>query len=294
MMRVLLSHGADCNAVKSELGSIVPVLASAVQSGTLAQVEFLLEAGADVNYRTEGGYNVLIHAMNSRSMEEKESMLSLLELLLAHGAPVHGESDWGESALSISSHNARFDVVKRLLQAGADGDVLEWTPLMFFIALGDTATVEQLLRAGADLEARDGWERTPFLLSLETGDVEKAKLLLEAGSDLNQRSRCGKTALMHAIESGQPEMFAWLIAQGADLNAQDEFGETALMKAAEDGATEFVRQLIKAGADIHLTNATEQRKQSIIKTMDEMDLDLPDSLKAKLERDDRPGETAIN
>jgi ankyrin repeat protein len=294
MMRVLLSYGADCNAVKSELGSMVRVLTLAVRSGTLAQIEFLLEAGADASYQDENGYNVLIYAMNARSRGKGESLLPLLELLLAHGAPVNGESDWGESALSISSHNARFDVVKRLLQAGADGDVLEWTPLMFFIALGDTATVEQLLRAGANLEARDGWERTPFLLSLETGDVEKAKLLLEAGSDLNQRSRCGKTALMHAIESGQPEMFAWLIAQGADLNAQDEFGETALMKAAEDGATEFVRQLIEAGVDIHLTNATEQRKQRLTEIRQEMNLDLPASLIAKLERNDLPGATAIN
>lgn len=296
MMRLLLAHGADCNAVESKLGSIVPVLASAVQSGTLAQVEFLLEAGADASYQDESGYDILIYAMNARSRGKDESLLPLLELLLAHGAPVHSESDWGESALSISSHNARFDVVGRLLQAGADAEILEWTELMYAIALGNAEAVEQLLRSGADLEARDGWERTPWLLSLETGDMRKAKLLLEAGSDVNQQSRCGETALMHAIKSEQPEILAWLIAQGADVNAQDEFGDTALMKAAEEGATGTVRQLIEAGANIHLTDAHER---NIVETMDELNLELTDNSRAYLEQaqpefDTLPGKTAIN
>ena len=293
MMRVLLSHGADCNAVENKDGDTVLTLA--VRSGTPAQVECLLNAGADAGYQRKSGYDALIDAVYSRSRVEKKPLLPLIELLLAYGAPVRGESDWGESALSVSSHIARFDVVERLLQAGADAKVLKWTELMHAIALGNAAEVKQLLRAGADLEARDRWKRTPWLLSLETGDVEKATLLLEASSDLNQCGNCGKTASMHAIESRQPEMLAWLIAQGVDINAKDEFGNTALMKATEEGATEFVRQLIEAGANIHLTDTT---KQNIVKTMDDLNLELTADSRAYLEQaqpefDDLPGETAI-
>jgi ankyrin repeat protein len=123
MMRLLIEHGADVNAVKEKAYEEIAyeehanytVLAFAVQQGTLDTVKLLIEAGADVDYQREGGYNVLIDAMHSRAMTEKEPLLPLIELLLEHGASTQGESDWGESALSVSSHIGRFDVVARLL-----------------------------------------------------------------------------------------------------------------------------------------------------------------------------------
>lgn len=186
MARLLLMHGADSNAIESENG--YTVLALAVQNGTLSEIELLLEAGADATYQREYGYDVLIDAMHSRTMQEKQELWPVIELLLAHGAPLNGESDWGESALSVASQRARFDVVGLLLQAGADAEILEWTPLMRAIALGSVEDMAQSSRAGADLQARDNWERTPLLLSLATGETEKAALLLEAGSDLNERA----------------------------------------------------------------------------------------------------------
>ena len=123
MVRLLIRRGADVNALEPE--GQESVLALAVREGTLKKVEVLLDAGGDISYQREGGYNVLINAVHSRAMAQGDAMLSLLELLLSHGAPVLGESDWGESALSVSSHRGRFDVVQRLLAAGADRALLE-------------------------------------------------------------------------------------------------------------------------------------------------------------------------
>jgi ankyrin repeat protein len=247
-------------------------------------VQLLLEAGADVAYEREGGYNVLIDAMHSRSMTEKEPLLPLIELLLEHGTPTQGESDWGESALSVSSHIGRFDVVERLLEAGADAQLLRWTQLMHAVAPGSLADVERLLDNGADPTARDRWERTPFLLSLQTGDLDKAKLQLAAGADINEVGNCGQTALMHAIENEHVEVLSWLIAQGADVEAQDEFGGTALMKASAEGATECVRRLLEAGANPGQTDRTEtsiERMKAILREINadnglDMDPDILD------------------
>jgi ankyrin repeat protein len=258
MVRLLLERGADIHAVAPEDSQ--NVLALAVRQGTLEKVEVLLDAGADIHYRTETGYDVLINAVHSRTMAEGETLLPLIELLLERGASPLGESDWGESALSVSSRKGRFDVVERLLAAGADPALLDWNELMHAVAIGTVEEVRTAIAEGGDVTALDRWERTPWLLSLHTGDLDKVQLLAEV-SDPHAAGRCGKTALMHAIESEQVEVLSWLIEQGTDVDGKDEFGGTALMMAAEQGATECVRRLLQAGASINPLTTPEEKSQ---------------------------------
>jgi ankyrin repeat protein len=278
MVRLFLERGADVNAIEPEDNQ--NMLELAVRQGTLEKVEALLDAGADIHYQSEGGYNVLISAMHSRAMGEGEPLLPLVELLLARGASPLGESDWGESALSVSSHEGRFDVVERLLAAGADVSLLEWDELHRAVALGSVADVERLLAEGAELTARDRWERTPWLLSLQIGALDKAELLLAAGADLAETGNCGQTPLMHAIKGDHVEVLSWLIEQGVDLNAKDEFGGTALMMAAEQGATECVRRLLQAGARADLTDVREGPAPDMRTQLEEIDPDLVEGLDA--------------
>lgn len=65
----------------------------------------------------------------------------------------------------------------------------------------DTATVRQLLKAGANLHARDAQGRTGLLAATAHNHVEIAKLLIEAGADVNARiirstARCFWPALL--------------------------------------------------------------------------------------------------
>ena len=268
MVRLLIGRGADVNALEPE--SQESVLALAVREGALKKVEMLLDAGADIGYRTENGYDVTINAVHSRAMSQGAAMMDLLELLIARGAPVLGESDWSESALSVASHRGRFDVVARLLAAGADESRLEWNDLLRAVALGSAADVARLLEDGAEITARDRWERTPWLLSLQLGDGVKAQLLLEAGAQFDDSGNCGQTPLMHAIEGGRVEMLSWLLERGADPDAKDEFGGTALMMAAGQGATPCVRLLLEAGARADLTDKMEGTLRDMRATLEEI------------------------
>lgn len=245
--RFLLERGANPNAKGGDYPQTV--LAHAVRGGDLARVELVLDAGADIAFTDESGYDALIHAMHGRAITSDDELLALVELLIRRGAPLRGESDFGESALSVSSNEGRFDVVARLLEAGADESVLGWTPLHRAVAMGTLTDVAVLL-SGADLSARDGWERTPWLLSLCTGDVEKSRLLLEAGANRDDVGRCGKTALMVATQGGHLETLRWLLEEGFEVDATNEFGGTALMEAAERGDLECVQILVEAGAPL--------------------------------------------
>ena len=257
MLRLLLENGADINAATGEGGDTA--LSLAIMHGTVEKVDALLEAGADVNYWREGGYDALIDALHSRSMTEGAPLLPLVELLLRHEAPVLGESEHGESALSVASYAGRMDVVQRVLEAGGDAGLLQWEDIHFAIAMRDVEAVREELAKDPNLEARDRWNRTPWLMAVQSGELEKIELLHEAGGAIEERGHCGVTPLMIAAESGEAEVLAWLIERGAQLDAHNEFGETALMLAAQSGATECVRRLLKAGADASLTDGAGER-----------------------------------
>jgi ankyrin repeat protein len=92
------------------------------------------------------------------------------------------------------------DVNKSLLEAAERGSVED---------------VEDLLEKGADVNAKDEFERTPLMLSALEGHAEVATLLVEAGADVNATAKYGQTALQFAEEQGNEEIAGILRAAGA-------------------------------------------------------------------------------
>ncbi len=82
----------------------------------------------------------------------------------------------------------------------------------------------------------------------ERGDTATVQALLDAGADVNFQDDMRGTALMDAAISGHTATVQALLDAGADVDAQDKDGLTALMGAQEHGHTEVVEILQKAGA----------------------------------------------
>ena len=225
------------------------VLGLAVNSGNLAKIQFILDAGADINYQRPESYDVLIDAMYGRDITQDENLLPILNLLLERGAKINGIGSYGETALKIASRVGRFDAVRLLLAAGCDRQQLKWTNLMYALVFGSLKDVKNSLKKEVDLTARDCWRRTPWLLSIQVGDIKKAKLMLASGIDRCDRGLGGKTSIIYAIQNNHLDVLKWLIAEGFDLEATDEFNNTPLIAAAEVGATDCVRILLEAGAN---------------------------------------------
>jgi ankyrin repeat protein len=75
--------------------------------------------------------------------------------------------------------------------------------------------------------------------------------LLKAGADIEARDKDGGTALMYAAEYNQnANVITALLKSGADLNAQDKEDKTALMRAARRNPNpEVIITLLNAGAN---------------------------------------------
>ncbi len=225
-------------------------LRAALADGDPARARALIAAGAPVRYKRGHGYDALLDAVHGRDIGRDPRLLDLLALLAAEKIDLSGVSSYGESGLRVLSRVGRFDAVRLLLGAGADRSQLGWTPLLEAVALGPLADVQAALARGADLEARDWWERTAWLVALLTGDVGKASLLRDSGADVNARGRCGCPPLFYAIQGHHPHLLRWLLGGGADVHQPDDFGKTPLMEAVEEDDLECVEALLAAGADV--------------------------------------------
>src|SRR5690348_6759492 len=80
-------------------------------------------------------------------------------------------------------------------QADARGN----TPLHYAAAFGSVDAVKQLIKAHAEVNAKNAMNATPLILG--ASQPEKIKLLLAAGADPNVTTNAGRTALI--IASGR-------------------------------------------------------------------------------------------
>jgi ankyrin repeat protein len=132
----------------------------------------------------------------------------------------------------------------------------EYTMLLEASSEGDVDALRRMLRAGEDIEVRDGAGRTPLLLAVRANQVEAARLLIEADADVNAKDTVQDTPFLYAAAEGRNEILQHIIASGrANLKDTNRFGGVGLIPAAHHGHPETVRMLLATDIDIdHVNN----------------------------------------
>ena len=106
--------------------------------------------------------------------------------------------------------------------------------------------LRELIRRGADLEARNKRGEMAWLFVLS--QPECARALLAAGADVDTTAGDGWTAAMNAAGGGHVEVLGELIRRGADLEVRNKDGETALYLTTLNRQPDCARALLAAGA----------------------------------------------
>lgn len=251
IVRLLISHGADVNA-QSSSGNTPLMYACA--GGHEDVVLVLLEAGANVEDHNENGHTPLMEAASA-------GHVGVAKILLEKGAGINTHSnEFKESALTLACYKGHLEMVRFLLEAGADQEHKTdemHTALMEASMDGHVEVARLLLNSGAQVNMPADSFESPLTLAACGGHVELAMLLLERGAKIEEVNDEGYTPLMEAAREGHEEMVALLLSQGADINAQtEETQETALTLACCGGFLEVADLLIKAGADIEMGAST--------------------------------------
>jgi ankyrin repeat protein len=166
-----------------------------------------------------------------------------------------------------ASQRMKFALAAALLACSALAFAVEpdgTTPLHWAAHDGDAQKVDALIRAHADVNARNRFGSTPLYEAALTGNTAIIRKLLKAGAEPNAANDGGMTALMIVARTPNAEAAAALIKAGADVNAKEKSrGQTALIFAAAQSQPEVVRVLMKGGADPEIRSASNLGQRQV-------------------------------
>ena len=166
----------------------------------LAAARLLVERGANLSARTDKGDTPLRLAI-ANGKADRATCAKLVELFLAHGAPVDEVRDTQTLLHDAASLFPAIDVVRLLVAHGAE------------------------------LDSR-GWEgKTPLACACQRpSSLEIVKCLVENGADIDLANDHGRTPLHYAMDSRNgADNARWLLMRGAafdskDMSDVDEYG----------------------------------------------------------------------
>lgn len=158
--------------------------------------------------------------------------------------------------LCDASRNNALDDVKSLAREAKDlnAGICQGHPaLQYATAVGTAEAMRILIKAGADVNAKDSADATALMWAVT--NIEKTGMLLEGGAEVNAVSKSGVTPLLIASNNnGSLEIIRLLLLKGADWKVKDATGTTALIGAAHSGDLSMVRFFLEKGADINEAN----------------------------------------
>ena len=116
-------------------------------------------------------------------------------------------------------------------------------PIMYASFYGNLMFVQQLIRAGADINCTEKRQWTPLMYAVRYGRLDVTQELVMNGARLELANDDGHTALMIAAKYGQIDILNFLINHGAELHHKDTEGLSAMDLAREKGYKIIVETL---------------------------------------------------
>jgi ankyrin repeat protein len=194
----------------------------------------------------------------------ENKIVEIRQLLATPGFNVNQQDRFRRTPLMMTIEKNNLEIVNILLNVpGIDVNVVSEdrnrTAMIISCIYCNIDIIRRLIQHGADLNVHDINGDTPLIIAscnnslTNNENSQVVRELIIHGAIIDDRGE-SKTALIIASIYDKPEVVHELIIGGADLNLQDENGNTALIWAIAYECVEIVNELILHSAIVTTVN----------------------------------------
>lgn len=253
-----------------------PVLTRAARHGEFEIARILIEAGADIDAKSDTFYETALHIASGLGYAD------IVQLLIDNKANINA-LDWSNrNTLRYAVGNGRTEAIRILVKAGAnihavdsEGKTLLHNTTMYHIP--DMNIYMPSIRFSSPPWDWDTKRRAKAIEDKESRLADAAQALIERGAKINAKDNVTVTwenglkvrrenlwtPLHYAARNNRPRIIRRLADAGALLNPKDAKGNTPLHVASKHGRVEAVRTLIEVGADDRVKNTAGLRANKV-------------------------------
>ena len=207
-------------------------LLDAVINNNLEKVKNLIKHGADIDIKdNEYKMTPLMYAIHF-------GYTDMANFFIDNNAKLDEQNTYGETALIRAVNAGNIDIVKKLIEHGADvntKDETETTAFNYVKDIEDEKIQEDIIKLLNNAEQI----RQKYLQKLnnqlfeavQDENLEEVKNLIEQGADVNAQNSTKSTPLMIAAFLNNKKIVKFLIDKGANTSMQNEDRYTALFYA---------------------------------------------------------------
>lgn len=260
----LLNNGYNIDK-QDEIGDTMLIMA--VQYNKYDIVNILLSKGANILIKNNEGFSAIMYSKS----------LIITKLLISHGVNVNDVSDSGMTALHTSIFHHDDDLMKYLIEHGANThlgkDLLQWS-----IINNNYSATKTLLEEKNDISLRESINNSfsIFTCVMHMEDTNIFFLLINNGCDLHKvDNSSGRTILHYAARNTKPivkTIIDVLVKDNININSFDNKNNTPLHEAVKNNNIIAVNELLKYKAKTEIKNKDGKTPLDIAKEKHYTDL----------------------
>ncbi|EAA05854.4 AGAP009521-PA, partial [Anopheles gambiae str. PEST] len=254
--RILLEEGGASTDACGEYGLNALAFALYTNNGRLVRCLFRQEASI-------GG--ALSSDFQPINMAIRNGNLRMLELLLRRGVDVNSAplcfiNAFCQTALHVCVERDQVEMARDLIRAGAQINAKNRTgatPLHLAVQRGNVRLVQLLLDHKCSIDELNYNGETPLIRAVVSNNLPLVRILLNNGASIERLRNSEPPVLLYLVQENHEEVLDYLLEhyQQFDANEQDAYGNTLLYVATQHNHINIVKLLVgKYGARANPTN----------------------------------------